>query len=331
MKYKALSTLAAAGIVLAGTPAFAQTLNWDLVNEYDPNSIHAQVSDKFIEELKADSNGEINVTAHHGASLGYKSVDQFDAVGDGAVQVATSYIGAWAGIDPVFLLPSLPFLAPTTKDTWALYQAAKPYYAKVLEENNQVLLFANPWPPSGIWAKKPVDSMEALKGLKIRTYDSNGTVTMRAADASPIQLSWADVVPQLATNGIDAVLTSADGGAAAHLWEHLPVFTEVNYAMPLQIMHMNKDTYDSLSDAQKEAVLKAAEAAEAYGWDLLAERVKNNYKTMRDNGMTVVEDASPEYIAALTKAGEESMKDWKAKFPQADELLASYEKARPQQ
>ncbi|MGX1306017.1 TRAP-type C4-dicarboxylate transport system substrate-binding protein [Amorphus suaedae] len=331
MKYKALSTLAAVGIVLAGTPAFAQTLNWDLVNEYDPNSIHAQVSDKFIEELKADSNGEINVTAHHGASLGYKSVDQFDAVGDGAVQVATSYIGAWAGIDPVFLLPSLPFLAPTTQDTWALYEAAKPYYAKVLEANNQVLLFANPWPPSGIWAKKPVDSMEALKGLKIRTYDSNGTVTMRAAGASPIQLSWADVVPQLATNGIDAVLTSADGGAAAHLWEHLPVFTEVNYAMPLQIMHMNKDTYDSLTDAQKEAVLKAAKAAETYGWDLLAERVKNNYKTMRDNGMTVVEDVSPEYIAALTKAGEESMKDWKAKFPQADELLASYETARPKQ
>ena len=109
------------------------------------------------------------------------------------------------------------------------------------------------------------------------------------------------------------------------------MFTEENYAMPLQIMHMNKVTYDSLTDEQKEAVQKAAKAAETYGWDLLAERVKTNYETMRENGMTVVEDVSAEYIEALTKAGQQAMEDWKAKFPQADELLASYEKARGQQ
>ncbi len=328
MKPFFLSAFTALGLMAATTAVSAQSLNWDLVNEYEPNSVHAQTADKFIEELKKDSNGEINVTAHHGASLGYKSLDQFDAVGDGAVQLATSYVGAWAGISPIFLLPSLPFLAPTVDDTWALYQAAKPYYSKVLEDANQVFLFATPWPPSGIWANKPVDSMDALKGLKIRTYDANGTVTMRAAGANPIQLSWADVVPQLATNGIDAVLTSADGGAAAQLWEHLSHFTEVNYAMPLQIMHMNKDTYDSLTDEQKKAVDEASKAAEKFGWDLLAERVKQNYKTMREHDMTVVEDVPDEFIQKLSDAGQEAINDWKSKFDKSDELLADYEQRR---
>ena len=257
-------------------------------------------------------------------------MDQFDAVGDGAVQVASSFVGAWSGIDPVFLVSSLPFLAPTVKDTRALYEASKPYYEKVLADSNQVFLFATPWPPSGLWGNKPLDSMDAIKNVRIRTYDANGTITLRNAGAAPIQLSWADTVPQLTTGGIDGVLTSADGGAAAQLWEHQSHFTEVNYASPLQIVHMNKDVYDGLTDAQKEAVAKAAKEAEDFGWGLLENRVKENYAQMKENGMTIVTDVSPDYLAALGKAAEESISDWKAKFPDADKLLADYESQRKQ-
>ena len=309
--------------------AGAQSLRWDLVNEYEPNSIHAQTADTFIEVLNDKSGGEIEVTAHHGSSLGYKSLDQYDAVGDGAVQLATSYAGAWAGIDPIFLLPSLPFLAPTVEDTRALYEAARPYYEQALEADNQVFLFATPWPASGLWADRPVTDMGALEGLKIRTYDANGTVTMKAAGAAPIQLSWADVVPQLATNGIDAVLTSADGGAAAQMWEHLDNFTEVNYAMPLQIMHVNRDVYEELSDAQREALDTAAAEAETFGWDLLRERVDENYAEMRENEMTITEEVDPAFIEALAEAGQTAIEDWKGKVGEpAETILADYESRR---
>ncbi|WAP69147.1 TRAP transporter substrate-binding protein [Jiella pelagia] len=328
-----LKTIMAASVSLglafaAGTAAAQE--RWDLANEYPPNSVHAQSADTFIEALEAASNGEIDVTAHHGAALGYKSVDQFDAVGDGAVQLASSFVGAWSGIDPIFLVSSLPFLAPTVKDTRALYEVSKPYYEKVLADANQVFLFATPWPPSGLWGNKPLDSMDSIQNVRIRTYDANGTITLRNAGAAPIQLSWADTVPQLTTGGIDGVLTSADGGAAAQLWEHQSHFTEVNYASPLQIVHMNKDVYDGLSDEQKEAVTKAAKEAEDFGWGLLENRVKENYAQMKENGMTIVTDVSPDYLAALGKAAEESISDWKAKFPDADKLLADYESQRKQ-
>lgn len=326
-----LVSAATAALIAGTTLASAQSISWDLVNEYQPNSIHAQSADKFIEELATASGGEIEVTAHHGASLGYKSLDQFDAVGDGAVQLASSYVGAWSGISPIFLLSSLPFLAPTIEDTRALYEAATPTYEAVLDEANQVFLFATPWPPSGIWADKPVDTMEALQGLKIRTYDANGTVTLREAGAAPIQLSWADVVPQLTTNGIDAVLTSADGGAAAALWEHQSYFTEISYALPLQIVHINKDTYEGLTDEQKQAVEDAADAAEAYGWGLLEERVAENYAQMRDNGMTIVEDVPEDFITQLSEAGQTAIEDWKSKSgADAETVLADYESRRTQ-
>jgi TRAP-type transport system periplasmic protein len=325
----ALSAVVAGGLVFAAaSQASAQDYRWDLANEYPPGSIHGQTAERFIEEARERSQGRIEISAHHGGALGYKSVDHYDAVGDGAVELASSFVGPWAGIDPMYLLPSLPFLAPSIADTRALYDASKPYYANVLEQANQVLLYATPWPPSGIWANKPVDSVEALSGLRIRTYDSNGTVTMREAGASPIQLSWGDTVPQLATGGIESVLTSADGGAAAQLWEHQSHFTEVNYASPLQFVHMNKDVFDGLSDEMRQVLLESAAAAEDFGWDMLGERVEQNYAQMREHGMTIVTEVPEAFMNHLVEAAQVALADWRERFGRADELLAAYEERR---
>lgn len=327
MSYKTLTSLLAAGaLTLGAQQAAAQSMSLDLANEYPPSSVHGQSAEIFADTLERLSGGDIEINLHHGASLGYKSADQFDAVGDGALPLASSFIGPWAGIDQLFLLSSLPFLASTPEQVWDLYQVAKPYYQEVLEENNQVFLYATPWPPSGLWGNKALDSMDALEDTRIRTYDSSGTVTLREADADPIQLSWADVVPQLSTGGIDGVLTSADGGASASLWEQQSHFTEVNYASPLQVLHMNRDTYESLSDEQKDMVEKASAAGEAYGWWVLPRRQQENYAKMRDEGMTVIEDVSDEYLNSLNEAAEPAIEEWRSKMDgRADEILEAYQ------
>lgn len=323
---KMLTALAALAVA---TPALAQDVSWDLANEYPPNSVHAQSADTFIAALAEASGGEMEVTAHHGAALGYKSIDQYDAVGDGALDLASSFVTPWSGIDPVFTLSSLPFLVATPAEERTLYEIAKPYYEAVLAEDNQILLFATPWPPSGLWGKQPLDSLEALDGVTLRTYDANGTITFGNTPATPVQLSWADTVPQLSTGAVDAVLTSADGGSASMLWEQQSHFTEVNYAMPLQFVHMNLDVYEGLSDEQKAWVAEAATAAEEFGWGLLDSRVSENYAEMQGEGMTIVTDVDPAYIAALSEAAAPALAQWKDKMgADADAILAAFEKAR---
>lgn len=328
-KHTLTAAFAAASLGLIGTAANAQ-IALDLANEYPPASIHAQTADTFIAAVNEATGGDITITPHHGAALGYRSADHFDAVGDGAVDLASSFVGAWAGIDAVFLISSLPFLAPSIDDNRALYEASKPYYEATLADANQVFLFATPWPPSGLWGKKPLDSMAAIANVRIRTFDANGTITLREAGASPIQLSWADTVPQLTTGGIDGVLTSADGGAAAQLWEHQSHFTEVNYAMPLQILHMNRDVFEGMSAEQQDVIRAAAAEAETFGWDLLANRVAENYATMEGAGMTIVTGVSSDYLAALGQAAETTVAEFKSRFGAADELMAEYEAARGQ-
>src|SRR5438445_354813 len=108
----------------------------------------------------------------------------------------------------------------------------------------QRLLYATPWPASGLWAKKPIVTPADLAGLPLRVYDSTGFALFAAAGARPANLSFADVMPRIVDGSIEAVLSSGDGGAGRKLWNYLPYFTEIGYAMPLSFGTLSQPLYD---------------------------------------------------------------------------------------
>lgn len=329
MKILYKSTAALVFSTIAATGAVADTVKWDMANEYGESSIHGQAQEVFTETAAEESGGSIQITNHFGASLGYTSAQHFDAVADGAIPIANTNVGSVAGIEPLFLLSSLPFLVSSFDDARTLWEVARPYYEDIFAEYDQVLLYASPWPPAGIWANKPVLSSEELQGLKIRSWDASGTSALKAAGAAAIQLPWADVVPQLASGGIEGVLTSAEGGVSAKFWEHLSDYTALNYAMSLNMTHVNKHEWDALTDDQRDTLLKASEAASDVAWAALAERVTENYAEMQDHGMAIHEELPAAYLSKLTEAGQVVYDDWLEKVGSTgQEILDQYEAAR---
>lgn len=282
----------------------------DFSNEYNANSIHAQGDAWFIERVEALTENEVDITLHTGGALGYRSSDHFYGVADNAVQIADTLSGAIAGIDSIFLLSSLPFLVDGVDSAHRLYDIARPEYDKVFEDNNQILLYASPWPASGIWSEKQVTSMEALENLKIRSYDRNGTQTLRNAGASPVRLSWADVVPQLSTGGIKAVLTSAEAGVNGSFWEHLNDFSAIQYAIPLNMVHMNREAFMGLNENQQEAILKAAKETDDRNWKIVKERVAENYTQLENNQITIHDPVPADFQAGLKKAALPVIEGW---------------------
>lgn len=323
-KFKAVFLAAALGGISAHV-GLAQTLSWDLANEYGQSSIMGVGNETFIREVASASDGTIRITAHYDGSIGFKSVDHFDAVGNGSIELADTVVGAVAGIEPLFLLSSLPFIAGSDEEARLLWEVARPHYEAIFERNNQVLLWATPWPPSGIWANMPVTSVEELAGLRIRAWDASGVRTMSNAGATAIQVSWADTVPQLASGAINAVLTSADGGVSVKFWEFLNNFTAVNYSMALNMTHINMDVFNSLTDEQRKIVLDAARAAEEASWAELSHRVAANFEAMRANGVTITEEVPEEFRQALIEAGRQVYDDWLARTgEQGQDILDTY-------
>ena len=321
------AVVSCATALLAGS-ALAQQFKWDMPNEYGATTLPGQADAEFAELVKQKSNGQIEITVHFDGALLNKSGQHFAAVEDGAVPLASTFSGTFMGMDPIWTAQSLPFLATDPKESRALQAALEPYMDRAFRRANQFYLYSAPWTPVGIWAREPITSIDAIQGLKIRTYDANGTSTMKAAGAAAIQLSWADVIPAFSTGTIDAVLTSDEGGVSAKFWEHVDHFTALGFTMGMNTIHMNLDVFDSLSPDLQKAVLDAAKEAEDAAWARTDARIEANFGTMEKNGVTVVDvaDVPQEVIDHLRKAGEPLMDEWVREIGvgDADKILADY-------
>lgn len=300
-----------AAVALSVSAMEVKAAEFIMTSEYEYDSLMGKGDKVFVEKVKDLSNGDISIILHLNGSLGLKSADNLDAVADGVVHMADTLGGVLAGSDPIFLLASLPFIVNNGDEARALYDAARPAYEAFFARHGQILLYASPWVSSGFWGKKPIDSQEALTNWKVRTYDASGTRTMVAAGAAPIQLSWADVVPQLATGGIDGVLTSSEGGVTAKFYEHLSHFTEINYALPLNFRHMNADAFNGLSPEHQQLIRDAAAQTEEESWIAARDLVEATYSIMQGHGVTIVREVEPEFRTHLNAAASDVLADWK--------------------
>jgi TRAP-type C4-dicarboxylate transport system substrate-binding protein len=314
-------------LVLAAFPARAQTITWEMPNEYPESSIHGEGDVFFADMVRQKTGGRIIITNRFDAAGGLRSKDMLAAVATGKVPVADIYGGALGDIEPIFLLPSLPFVAVDTDRARALFETAQADYEQALARHNQKLLYPSPWPPTGVWAKQPITSVEALKDLRIRTYDANGTITFKALGAQPLQISFADALPKLTTGEIQAVLSSGDGGAGARLWDYLDHFTAINYAMPLSLVTINLDVWNHLDPTLRRAVRDAAHATETRQWIAVRKRVEENHLRMQANLVKLTTAVPAPFTSALKEAGRSAIDAWLAQIgPEGRVLLADFER-----
>ncbi len=308
--------------------AISQEMKWDMPNEYGETSVTGEADKLFAERLAKNSDGRIKITNHFGGSLGYKSKDHWAAVEDGAVPIASTYTGVFAGFDPVFLMNNLPFMATNPTQSKALIDAARPYYAEAFAKGNQMLLMTEPWSPVGLWTKRLISSADDMQGLKVRTYDKNGTTTLKELGAAAIQMSWADVVPALSTNAIEAVLTSEEGGLSAKFQEYLDHFHYLNFTMGTNMVHINKDVYDALPEDLQKIVLNTAREVEDELWAKSQDRIDLNVQRLADANVTAVIDVPESFIKELRDASQVAINEWReqAGDDRANEILAAYEK-----
>ncbi|RAH97791.1 C4-dicarboxylate ABC transporter substrate-binding protein [Acuticoccus sediminis] len=326
MATRFLKTAALVGLAVAtlAAPASAQEYSWDMPNTFGRNSSDGVADVVFGELVTEKTDGAVKITHHFDGSLGYRGVDHLTAVQDGAVQLARHPMSYYGGYDPIFLLSTLPFLIQTDSDVTTMHEIIAPYVDMAFEDYNQVVVSYGLFPPSGIWSKKPINSLDDLKGLKIRAFDLNSLQTFTGAGAAAVNMNWGDVLPALSTGAIDAVVTSADLGFASGIYEYLPNFTEINWAVPLSTIAINKDVWDSLPEEIQAEVMDAGAETTKRTFDRLTTQVADNYAGMRQAGVTVAEDAPEDVMAALREAAQPVLDDWRTRAGDNAKALDEY-------
>jgi TRAP-type C4-dicarboxylate transport system substrate-binding protein len=295
--------------LLLAQPLAAETL-WEMSTEYPASAIPGQGVAGFAALVHQKTGGALVVKTGFDAANGIKSAGMLEAVRDGRLQAGDAFAGALDAVDPVFALSSLPFLATSIPDAKRLTDIARPAYEAVLARMGQRLLYTTPWPPSGIWSKRALASPADLRTLTIRTYDDTSTLVMQAAGARATAISFADAMPKLRDGSVDAVLSSGDGGAGRKLWELLPHFTEINYAMPISVATVSLTALQALPGDLQEAVLAAGRETEALQWAAIQTRQAENHARIQANGVTLNLKPDPAMMSALMAGAAPAQEAW---------------------
>jgi TRAP-type C4-dicarboxylate transport system substrate-binding protein len=304
--------IGAATLLLSVVPASAQVV-WRMTTEYPQNNISGIGLVTFSRLVTERTGGFVTTAPAFDNELKITSSEMPHAALDGRIAGGDAFSGALSSLDAVFGLSTLPFVVQSIETAHAANVRARPLYEKALAARGLKLLYLTVWPPSGLWSDRPIATADAIAALSLRTYDNSSTDVMRAAGADAQFLPMDAAMTGLKEHRLNAFLTSGDGGVGRKLWDFLPYFTAINYAMPVSLAFVRADLFAALQPSTQAQVLAAAAETEQSQFDLLTHRISDNYARMRQNSVHIAEPAPPSVVAALRQAGTGPIAAWKAR------------------
>jgi TRAP-type C4-dicarboxylate transport system substrate-binding protein len=325
--FRQIKIYAAAGGLAAfalAAPAMAQT-KWNLPAAYPADNPHSVNLNAFAKDVADATGGKLQITVHAGASL-FKAPEIKRAVATGQAQAGEVLISLHENEDPVFGIDVVPFLATSYPEAKKLWTASKAAVEKKLASQGLMLLFAVPWGPQGIYAKKDINAVEDMKGLKWRAYNVG---TARIADlvgAQPVTIQAAELPQALATGVVNAFMTSGSTGYDSKAWETMSHFYDTQAWIPKNVTFVNKAAFDALDKETQGAIVKAAAVAEERGWKLAQEKATWYLEQLKANKMKVL-PPSDTLKTGLKKIGDQLTADWTQKAgADGEAVIAAYRK-----
>ena len=303
----ALVAATVGGLALAATPVQAQ-VKWDLPSAYAASNFHTEILTQFAADVDKTSGGKFKITLHPAAAL-FKAPEIKRAVQGGQAQAGEILMVNYENEWPLFGIDGIPFLANSYESAKKLYEAQKPSLIKKLESQGLVLLYTVPWPPQGIFANKALSSVADMKGLKWRAYSPATARIAELVGAQPVTIQAAELTQALATGVVDSYMSSGSTGYDSKTYEHIKYWYDTQAWLPKNLVLANKRAVDALDAANRDALMKAAAAAEQRGWAYSQEKNGWYIDQLRSKGMSI-EKPNPAFKAELQKVGETLLQDW---------------------
>ena len=316
------------GVALAGaaslTSASAQT-KWNLPSAYPAANYHSENLVWFAEEIKKATDGKLEITVHPGASL-FKAPEIKRAVATGQAQMGEVIISLHENEDPVFGLDTIPFLTANFADARKLWEASRAAIARKLDSQGLILLYGAPWPSQGLYVKKEVNSLDDMKGMKLRTYNVGTTRIAELTGAQGVTIQAAELPQALATGTVNASITSGITGVDTKAWESVSHFYDLEAWQPKNVIFVNKAAFNGLPKEQQDAIRAAATATEERVWKIAAEKQTSALETLKEKGIKVL-PPSEQLKAGLKKIGEQLTADWQKRAgADGNAVLEAYRK-----
>jgi len=198
-------------IMIFITQGFAQELpevKWDLPHFCSPTYFMARDFEQFSKDVKAKTNGKFNIVLHSGSSL-VTGPETAPAVVSGRVPIGPILSAYVYDLFPELSVTMLPFSTSTYQELHSMAEQLRSYFHTVLEKKNLKPLFMYAWPTQQVFSKKPMDTISAWKGKKVRIMNSEQADLCKRVQAVPINIAFSELYTALQRGTVDAFTTSS--------------------------------------------------------------------------------------------------------------------------
>ena len=321
---KTVRSLALAAASLVAASAMAQT-KWDLPAAYPATNFHTVNLQAFADDVDKATGGKLKITVHANASL-FKAPEIKRAVQGGQAQIGEILLVNFQNEWQIFGADGIPFLADSYDEALKLWKVQKPQLDKKLAEQGMMVLYAVPWPPQGIYVKKPIASAADLKGVKWRAYSPATARVAELVGAQPVTVQAAELSQAMATGVVESYMSSGSTGFDTKTYEHLKYWYDTQAWLPKNAVIVNRKAFDALDKASQDAVLKAAADAEVRGVAASKRANTDSLDKLKANGMNIL-PPSDALKADMKKVGETMLKEWLEKAgPEGQQLVEAFRK-----
>ncbi|MCW8086159.1 TRAP transporter substrate-binding protein [Sabulicella glaciei] len=320
------SLLGASALLPLSAGAFAQA-RWQMATPYPDGNFHTRNVRSFLEEVQGATGGRVQVQLHSNASL--LPMPQIKAgVQRGQVQLGEILLSAYGNEDPFFEVDGIPQLVTTFAEARRLMEAARPFIEARFGRQGLALLYMVPWPPSGFYTNFPVETLENLRGTRMRTFNVMTNRFATLVGATPTLVQAAEIPQAFATGVVNSMVTSATTGVDTSAWDYARHFTPVGFTFTRNAVFVNRRALEGLSAADQQAVRAAAAAAETRGWQM-AEQAKDQAEaTLAQRGVSVT-PANPAVMEAMGRVSDEMVREWLARAGEdGQRVIQAYRAAR---
>ena len=226
-----LTAAAAAALLSLAAPAALAQTKWDLPAGYPATNFHTVNLVDFANDIDKATGGKLKITVHANGAL-FKAPEIKRAVQGGQAQAGEILMANFQNEWQLFGVDALPFLADSYDEAMKLYKVQKPFLEKKLAEQGMALLYAVPWPPQGIYVKKPINSGADLKGVKWRAYSPSTARIAELVGAQPVTVQAAELSQAMATGVVESYMSSGSTGFDTKTYEHIKYWYDTQAWLP---------------------------------------------------------------------------------------------------
>jgi TRAP-type mannitol/chloroaromatic compound transport system substrate-binding protein len=326
----------AAGSMLAAPNAVARAkYQWKMVTTWPKNFPGLGTGANHLAELiNKMSGGRIHVKVY-GAKELVPAFEIFDAVSRGTAEMGHGAAYYWKGkSEAAQFFAAVPFgLTAQEMNSWLYHGGGMELWREVYEPFGLIpAAAANTGVQMGGWFNKPINSLDDLKGLKMRIPGLGGEVLQRLG-GTPVSLPGGEIFPSLKSGAIDATEwvgpynDLAFGLYKAAKYYYYPGWHEPGTTLEAFI---NQKAFEALPEDLQSIVLNACKVANG---DVLAELTAQNneaLQTLIHKHKVELRKFPDDVLAQLKKVSDEVVAEIAKKDALSKKVYESFKRFRDQ-